>query len=378
MVENLLNTPVMEEAFAAIDYWLSPPGLAELAWRMAQVMLVVVAAILLYKLGTKFISSIIQQGERRELMGEDLNRTLRLSLQSFLKYGLIFVTLIFTLEIFQIKIMGPEHLRQIGTSLIKVVGILVLAQLALSFGAVIIDQVFSRSEEKEHLLDQKRSDTLRGLLKSILRYGVYFVAGVMILDNFGVRTSSILAGAGIIGLAVGFGAQNLVRDIITGFFIIFEDQYSVGDYVTVAGVTGTVQDLGLRTTSIREWTGQIHIIPNGEVGQVTNFSRGQMASIVLVSIAYEEDIDQAIMVLTQEAIKARGEFPQILEDPVVQGVTELGASEVVLRVVAFTTPGEQWAMERELRKRFKIALDKAGIEIPYPRRVVIHKDGPRG
>lgn len=375
MDELVYQLSVAMEVVRGTEELLNQETMTSLLWQLGQIGLVLIAAFLIERLGVRAINKVFEPREGGELLSQELSKTLRLSSTTLLRYVLVLLVILAILQIFDIRVIGPEQVRQVGVGLIKVIGIIVLAQVALSFGAAFIDHLFKSSQQYEGLFEEKRSKTLQGLLKSVLRYGVYFVAGVMILDNFGVPTSSILAGAGIIGLAVGFGAQNLVRDVITGFFIILEDQYSVGDFVTLGGVTGTVQDLGLRTTRIKEWTGQLHVIPNGEVTRVTNFSKNKMASVVAISIAYEEDIDKAMEVLREAGLNAREALPQIIEDPIVQGVVELGDSEVVLRVIAYTAPGEQWAVERELRKRFKQALDAANIEIPYPRRVVISKNG---
>ncbi len=158
------------------------------------------------------------------------------------------------------------------------------------------------------------------------------------------------------------------------FSLCLKINTNVGEYVVIADVFGKVQELGLRTTKIHEWTGQIHIIPNGEIGKVTNYSRGEMLALVTIGIAYEEDIDEAIAVLKEESALASKELPAIVKEPVVQGVTDLADSSVDIRVICETIPGEQWAIERELRKRFKKALDSKGIEIPYPRRVIIEGD----
>lgn len=227
--------------------------------------------------------------------------------------------------------------------------------------------------------DERRVQTLRGLARSILKYSIYFFAALMILEALGVRTTSILAGAGILGLAVGFGAQNLVRDILSGFFILFEDQYTVGDYVSVAGVTGTVEEIGLRVTRVREWTGELHIIPNGKIEQVTNHSRGGMGVLLDIGVAYEVDLDRAMAVIDGVCREMAGEQPElVLEEPRVLGVTELGDSGVTVQVFGKVKPMQQWSYARELRKRIKDALDAAGIEIPYPHRVVLSKQRKEG
>jgi small conductance mechanosensitive channel len=186
-----------------------------------------------------------------------------------------------------------------------------------------------------------------------------------------VDTTSILATAGIGGLAVGFGAQGLVKDVINGFFILFEDQYAVGDFVTIGDTTGTVEEIGLRITKIRSFKGDLTIIPNGQIQKVVNYTRGNMLAVVDVGIAYEMDIEKSIKVIEMVAREYAQENPDIVEEPQVLGVMDLGESQITIRVIARSLPMKQWAVERELRKRIKEAFDRNGIEIPYPRRVVI-------
>lgn len=231
-----------------------------------------------------------------------------------------------------------------------------------------------RPERLPGVWDERRVNTLRGIARSLLKYSLYFVGGVMLLDEFGVPTTSILAGAGILGLAVGIGAQNLVRDVITGFFILFEDQFAVGDYVTFSGVTGTVKEMGLRVTRVQSWTGELHIIPNGKIDQVTNYSRGGMGVPLEVNVAYEVDLDQAIEIINSVCHQmAQEKADQVVEEPQVLGVTDLGSSGVTIQVFGMVNPMQQWSFGRELRKRIKDAFDREGIEIPYPHRVIINK-----
>jgi len=269
----------------------------------------------------------------------------------------------------------PERqLALYGKTLVRVLFIVVALMIAGRIGRRLIEGLL-RPDRVPDSWDERRVRTVLGLTRSLLRYTLYFVGTMMVLGELGVKTESILAGAGIIGLAVGFGAQNLVRDVITGFFILFEDQYAVGDYVTVANVTGTVEEIGLRVTKVREWTGQLHIIPNGEIKQVTNFNRGEMGVLVEVDVAYEENLTQAIDVidrLCQEVAREKSDV--VLEPPQVLGVKELGESGITLQIFGKVKPMQQWAVARELRKRIKESLDAAGIEIPYPRRVILARD----
>ena len=339
--------------------------------RLLPVFVVLVIAFAVNRGGIFLINRWLK-GREEGPMNREVAGSLVFAGRALLNYGLIFVLLVAFLEAFAVNVVGPEQLRQAGAALLRVLAIIILAKVALRLGRSFSDYMLL-SEKQKTLLNESRRRTLSSLVNSVILYAVYFIAVTMLLETFGVRTGSILAGVGVIGLALSFGAQNLVRDVISGFFIIFEDQYNVGEVVRIGAVTGVVEKLELRTTQLREWTGQLHTIPNGEVREVANFNRGEMAAVILLSIAYEDDIDRAMEVLQEVGQKAREEFEVITQDPVIHGVTELGDSHVGLRVVIKTRPGEQWAIEREMRKRYKQALDREGIEIPYPRRVTIVK-----
>lgn len=270
-----------------------------------------------------------------------------------------------------------SELPQIYRVIIKVIFILVSAKIAINIGMVSIDRVFAM-RFKRVPVDESRMRTLAGLLKSVMRYLVYFIAVVVMLETLGLKTSSILAAAGIGGLAVGFGAQSLVKDVISGFFIIFEDYFQIGDYVETAGVSGIVEEMGFRTTKLRDFGGQLHIIPNGEITRVTNHSRGHLRATVNVRVSYEEDLDRVLKVLEEVAEEVRQKRDDIVEGPTVLGVSDFGPSEAVITVWAKTLPMQQWSVERELRKAIKERFDKEGIEIPYPRMVVLDNKGKEG
>lgn len=257
----------------------------------------------------------------------------------------------------------------------KVALILLIAWVFLKISESFINQLFfSRKTEKIHIDENKRK-TLGSLLKSVIRYVTYFVAAVSILEVVGINTASLLTAAGIGGLAVGFGAQNLVKDVITGFFIILEDQYNVGDYVEAAGVKGIVDEIGLRTTRLRDFGGQWHIIPNGQINLVTNHSRGNMRALVRISIAYEEDLSRAISALEEVCSEIKAKRQDIVEGPMILGVSDMDNVGVVVTLLARTVPMQQWSVERELRKAVLEKFEKENIEIPYPRTVFIKKDG---
>ncbi|MEW6663311.1 MAG: mechanosensitive ion channel family protein [Bacillota bacterium] len=341
-----------------------------------QVLLIFLAARLLVWLGSLGIIRLFNSLAGKSLFLEPrLLAMLKTAVQTIFSYGVYLLALIIVAQYFWDRVISPDDLKGIGSAAFKIAVILLGAGMLVRFGTGSIENLFAEEKGKAGWQENRRLQTLKTLLRSVWMYGVYFLAGLMVLETAGVRTSSLVASAGLASLAIGFGAQNLVRDVITGFFIIFEDHFTIGDFITTAGVTGTVEDLGLRTTRIREWTGQLHIIPNGEITKVTNFSRGRMVAVVTVSVSYEADIDQAMEILRVACQEAKRELPAIVEDPVVHGIIEMGDAGLTVRIAARTLAGEQWAVERELRKRFKKALDAVGLGVAYPRHVVMHQGG---
>lgn len=270
---------------------------------------------------------------------------------------------------------SADYLR-VGGSILKILLILVLAWAVIRVSRFLLGRFFRHQADAKHrfTLDTRKANTLNAVLQNLIRYIVYFSAVLMVLAELGVQTASLIAAAGVGGVAIGFGAQSLVKDIISGFFILFEDQYAVGDYIEVGEVTGTVTEIGLRTTRIMAYTGEEHIVPNGEITRVTNFSRSNHLAIVDMSIAYETDIDKAVSVMKEEADAYAAEHDVIVKPPEVLGVMSFDESAITLRAVLWTAPMQHWAVEREMRRRMKAAFESRHIEIPFPHRVVIQKE----
>ncbi|RIW29518.1 mechanosensitive ion channel family protein [Bacillus salacetis] len=260
----------------------------------------------------------------------------------------------------------------IGISVLQIIAIYIAFLIVRGFGNKILERAFSRYGEKNSI-SAGRAQTLESLAKNIFSYVLIFIFFVTILQIFGIEVTAILAGAGIIGLAVGFGAQGLVSDVVTGFFILLEKQVDVGDFVTTGSFSGIVEAVGLRTTQIRSFDGTLNFVPNREITSLSNHSRGNMRALVDIGISYDDDIDKAIAVLQQVCDKAAAENENIVDGPNVIGVQSLGASDVVIRIIGKTRNMEQWGVERKLRKAIKEALDQNGIEIPYPHQVFIEK-----
>ncbi|MGP4107815.1 mechanosensitive ion channel family protein [Virgibacillus sp. L01] len=272
-------------------------------------------------------------------------------------------------------IAGPDLWIAIGQGLFQIILIIFLSIIIIRVGNNVIGRVFQNKSRGPFRITERRENTLKKLIKNVLKYTVYFTAIIMILDNvLGAKVGPLLAGAGVAGLAIGFGAQNLVRDIISGFFIIFEDQFSVGDYILTSGVEGTVEEIGLRTTKIQSWTGEQHVLPNGNVTQVTNYSIHNGLAVVDVNVPYESDVGNAEQIIDDVSKTLPDKYEEIVRVPEIIGVQTLASSHYVIRIIAETLPSYQWAGARIVRKEVQDVLYKEGIEIPAPRLVMYSRN----
>ena len=220
----------------------------------------------------------------------------------------------------------------------------------------------------------QRLDALGTVVASAISVIVWAIALVTVLGStFGINVGPLLAGAGILGVALGFGAQDLVKDVLSGMFMLAEDQYGIGDVIDVGEAIGVVEGLGLRSTRVRDVTGTLWHVPNGEIRRVGNMSQEWSRALLDIGVAYGSDVDQAAEVIKGVADVMAGEDAYsglFLAEPEIWGVESLAADSVVIRLVVKTRPGEQWAISRELRRRIKVALDDASIEIPFPQRTI--------
>jgi moderate conductance mechanosensitive channel len=236
--------------------------------------------------------------------------------------------------------------------------------------AVVPDGTMTEDSEK------KREDTLIRIFNGALRIVILVMAVLMIIQEFGLKIGPILAGAGIVGLAVGFGGQYLIRDVITGLFIILENQYRIGDVINVENVGGLVEDISLRKTTLRDMNGTVHHVPHGEIKKVSNLSRTFARINLDIGISYSSDLEHVIRVINATGEKLANDpvFKEyLLTPPRFLRVDEFADSSIILKIVGDTKPLKQWELTGELRKRLKIAFDREGIEIPFPQRVVYHQ-----
>ena len=238
-------------------------------------------------------------------------------------------------------------------------------------------------DEQQEERNKARTETLTSVLSSGANLVIWTVAVLMILGEVGINLGPLIAGAGIVGVAVGFGAQSIVKDFLSGMFMLVEDQYGVGDSIDVGLVSGTVERVTLRTTILRDGDGSIWYIPNGEIARVGNRSQVWARALLDIDVAYDTDLRKAQQVLKDVAMGLweDEEFTSgdIIEEPMVLGVQNLGVDGITLRLIAKTDASEQWAVARELRLRIKEAFDEAGIEMPFPQRTVwINSEGSEG
>ncbi|WP_088042124.1 mechanosensitive ion channel family protein [Bacillus sp. EAC] len=256
------------------------------------------------------------------------------------------------------------------SSSIKVALIIIASVLAVKFGRKLIRKILKVNARGPLQVSERRSNTLVKLLENVLAYVVFFIAVLTILPIFGVETKGLIVGAGVGGVALGFGAQSLVKDIISGFFILFEDQFSVGDYIRIQTFEGTVQSIGLKTTKIRSGTGELHIIQNGMITEVTNFSLHNAVALVDISISYEGEIEHAQAVIEEHLETMPARYEEMVKPPEYLGIQNLGPSEVTLRIASEVKPMTQFKISRAIRKEIKEILERNNIEIPYPKMVL--------
>ncbi|MBU0712178.1 mechanosensitive ion channel family protein [bacterium] len=251
---------------------------------------------------------------------------------------------------------------------IRMLFILVLTIIALFIAKVLTPRIFKSLPFKDE--EQiKRRKTLTSVFQFIFQLIIITIAIITILSELKIEIGPIIAAAGILGLAVGFGAQSLVKDIISGFFILLADQVRIGDVVEIAGKSGSVEGLNLRMVTLRDLSGNVHYIPNGEITVVTNMTKGYSRYVFEIGVAYRENVDEVMDIMRQVDAEIR-EDPNfkddILEPLEIMGLDKFGDSAVVIKARTTTKPIKQWRIGREFKRRLKIQFDEKGIEIPYP------------
>jgi len=324
--------------------------------------ILVAAIILLAFHSAKLVVSILKAFEKN-------SDTRKRFLQPL--HTLVNVTFALVAIFLSIRILDFNMYNQ-GARLVRIIGIVIGAYVALRIVNLAVAQMERLIEDKEAATmseAEKRAKTLGKIINSAGFVVIIGIALMMVLSEFNMDIMPIITGAGIAGLAIGFGAQNLVRDVISGFFLILEDQIRVGDVAQINGTGGVVEAIKLRTTILRDLQGVVHIFPNGEIKQVANMTKEFSYAVINVGVAYKENVDEVMEVLNDigEELHQDPAFSNLLMDPLeILGVDEFADSQVTIKIRIKTLPIKQWAVGRELRRRIKNTFDARGIEIPFP------------
>lgn len=247
----------------------------------------------------------------------------------------------------------------IGYSAIRIVAILVVGRLVIWVLHKTIHRVVLDNANRRTVSQARRMTTVGKLLKNVITYMIYFISFMLLLSEFGINLGPLLAGAGVVGLAIGFGAQSLVKDVITGFFIILEDQFAVGDVIQTGKFKGTVEMIGLRTTRIVSWTGEVHILPNSMIQDVTNYSINNSLAVVDIALPNATDINAAIEWIQETMRNMHNE--NIIQEPKVLGVQSITSAEINIRVIAECRANTQGAVSRVLYKAIQEDLQSRSM-----------------
>lgn len=280
------------------------------------------------------------------------------------------------------KYIEPAKLLELGLQATKFILVIVFALIVLRLVKTAIERVGKRMQGRSATLDdQKRVETLTRVLKYVANVIVLLLGALIALGTIGISIAPVLAAAGVVGLAVGFGAQSLVKDYFTGVVLLIENQIRAGDFIEVGGKSGTVENVTLRYVRMRDAQGNVHFVPNGQIDSVTNSTMDFAYALIDIGIAYKEDVEGAIKVM-QKVGTELAEDPEwgvkITEPMATFGVQDLADSAVIVRVRFKTTPGDQWGVRREYNKRIKAAFDNVGIEIPFPHVTMCPSGGSSG
>lgn len=259
---------------------------------------------------------------------------------------------------------------------VEIAVVLLMAWISFRVLAIIlrrIERSAASADPSTVSLHEQRIATILSLVRSVGIVIIVVITLFMLLSAFGVNIGPLLAGAGVVGLAISFGAQSLVKDIISGLFILFENQFGVGDVIRVQDVSGRVEKMTLRVVVMRDVQGVVHIVPNGEILRVSNLTRAFSRAVLEIGVAYKEDADH-VMDVMRDVGRRLWEDPEwkplLTEEPSVPGIESFGDSSVNIRMIATTLPLKQWDVARELRRRLKRRFDQDGIEIPFPHRTL--------
>lgn len=258
------------------------------------------------------------------------------------------------------KILGITIAKEIYMPIIIIISAIIIERLL----KLIINKPFNPNK-KRNKIDVRKAKTLNSMLSNVSRYVVWVIAVLYILSVFGVNTAAIITGLGVASLVIGLAFQDILKDVFSGVSILFENQFAIGDLVKIGDFTGTVMALGLKTTRLQAYTGEVKIISNRNITEVINYSLDKTLAVVDIPVSYESKIDKVEKILNVTAATLKDKIPALVDDIELLGVEELSDSAVVFRLVGRCKPAKHFEVQRQMKKEFKNSLDKNGIKIPY-------------
>ncbi len=378
---HLRNSCWLFAIFISTSFVQLPEVVGRYFYLSLKIYLIIIAGLLLIKASNAILDSLDSLKEKYASKWNGWRFYHRLKhLIPFLKGCLEYIIYfgIATLAVDQIESFA--QLVPLGKTTVKIIAIIIITGLSIAIGTLVVEEIILNQENLTEVQKRKRLTTIP-LIQSSLKYLIYFGSGIWILDVFGIDPAPILAAAGILGLAISLGAQNLVNDMVSGFFILFENYYLVGDFIEMEDAMGVVEAIELRTTRIRHPNGQVHIIRNGEIAKIVNYSKEYIYAVVNVGVDYNSDLDLVYTVLKNIGQQLKENYPQeVLEATKVDGIEEFEDSSILIRTLTKLNPhnsrrGVHNYIQRILRKMIKEAFDREGIQIPFPQRVVTLPQG---
>ncbi len=376
-LNRIQTTGLWMGVFWLSSLWLGLPSIiASTLWTLTKIYLIVAVGTLVVKSITAIIDSLDalsrKYAKHDNVLGfyKEFSSLMPL-FQRCLAYSIyVFIA---TLVIAQIGVIS--RFAKFGTQIIQSIGVFFLCRLLIEICYFFIEKKLFQPRDLSDI-ERKRRMTFVPLLKSFLKYIIIFLGLVFVMKIFQLNPTPILAGAGILGIVVGLGAQPVLNDLVSGFFILFENLFLVGDYIETATARGFVEAIDIRTTRLRDPNGQLHILRNGQLGDIVNFSKGYTYAVVEVGVSYTSDINHVYKTITEAGRRLLKEQEDALEPTIIRGIKEFGDSAIVIRMVTKVNPGKHLSVSYAFRKILKEAFEQAGIEIPFPQRV-LHMAAPQ-
>lgn len=351
-------------AIICVQFLILPPVFTKYLYVLLRIYVIITIGLLIFKVVAVIIDSLdalsIKYSSPENLLRfYDQLRHLIPFLKNCLEY--IIYVLMATLIVQQLDFIG--NLTSWGTKGVTLIGIILLSRILISVTNLIVVELLLKSRNLS-VIQRQRQRTIIPLVQSSLKYFIYFGSGIVMLETVGFDPGPILAGAGILGLAVGLGAQNLINDIVSGFFILFENYYLVGDYIETDAASGYVEAIELRTTRIRHRYGQVYIVRNGDINSITNYSKEFVYAAVDIGVDYDTNLDLVYEIIERVGRQLKVENNDILETTQVEGIEEFGDIRISIYTKTKVKPGKHMGVQRTLRKVLKQAFDLEGIYIP--------------